>query len=125
MKLIVAYIQPEKLNDVKQELYKAEVYRMSATNALGCGRQMGFHESYRFVGTRRTILRYGREIHRGFLWCRAVTLCPERVAARTLFAGTEIAVYRAVRQSRKEAGGRSRSRTQRRKELWQQKTRNS
>jgi nitrogen regulatory protein P-II 1 len=47
MKLIIAYIQPHKLNDVKQELYKAEVYKMSVTNALGCGQQMGYHESYR------------------------------------------------------------------------------
>ena len=39
MKLIVAYIQPEKLNDVKKELYKAEVKKMSVTNALGCGQQ--------------------------------------------------------------------------------------
>jgi nitrogen regulatory protein P-II 2 len=47
MKLIIAYIQPHKLNDVKQELYKAAVYKMSVTNALGCGQQMGYHESYR------------------------------------------------------------------------------
>lgn len=47
MKLIIAYIQPEKLNDVKQELYKAEVFRMSVTNALGCGSQKGYRESYR------------------------------------------------------------------------------
>ena len=47
MKLIVAYIQPEKLNDVKQALYAAEVYKMSVTNALGCGQQMGYHETYR------------------------------------------------------------------------------
>ena len=43
MKLIVAFIQPHKLNDVKQELYKEEVYKMSVTNALGCGQQKGFH----------------------------------------------------------------------------------
>ena len=49
MKLIIAYIQPEKLNDVKQELYKAEVYKMSVTNALGCGQQKGYTESYRGV----------------------------------------------------------------------------
>jgi len=49
MKLIIAYIQPEKLSDVKQELYKAEVYRMSVTNALGCGQQKGYTESYRGV----------------------------------------------------------------------------
>lgn len=47
MKLIIAYIQPEKLTDVKQKLYAAEVYKMSVTNALGCGQQRGYHESYR------------------------------------------------------------------------------
>ena len=47
MKLIIAYIQPEKLNDVKQELYKAEIFKMSVNNALGCGQQKGYRESYR------------------------------------------------------------------------------
>jgi len=47
MKLIIAYIQPEKLNDVKQELYKTKIYRISVTNALGCGQQKGYKESYR------------------------------------------------------------------------------
>lgn len=47
MKLIVAFIQPEKLNAVKQSLYEAEVFKMSVTNALGCGQQKGYHESYR------------------------------------------------------------------------------
>jgi nitrogen regulatory protein P-II 2 len=47
MKLIIAYIQPHKLSDVKQELYKAEVYKMSVTNSLGCGQQMGYTETYR------------------------------------------------------------------------------
>ncbi|MDD5010826.1 MAG: P-II family nitrogen regulator [Phycisphaerae bacterium] len=49
MKLIVAYIQPYKLKDVKQALYKAEVYKLSVTNSLGCGQQKGYHESYRGV----------------------------------------------------------------------------
>ena len=47
MKLIIAYIQPEALNDVKQALYDAEVYKMSVTNAMGCGQQKGYHETYR------------------------------------------------------------------------------
>lgn len=47
MKLIIAYIQPEKLNDVKQALYAAEVFKMSVTNAMGCGQQKGYHETYR------------------------------------------------------------------------------
>ena len=49
MKLIVAYIQPHKLNDVKQALYKADVHKMSVTNALGCGEQHGYEESYRGI----------------------------------------------------------------------------
>jgi len=47
MKLITAYIQPHKLNDVKRALYKAEVHKMSVTNALGCGQQRGYRETYR------------------------------------------------------------------------------
>lgn len=49
MKLITAYIQPERLNDVKQKLYAADIQKMSVTNALGCGQQGGYHESYRGV----------------------------------------------------------------------------
>ena len=49
MKLIVAYIQPHKLQDVKKSLYAAEVFKLSVTNALGCGVQKGYHESYRGV----------------------------------------------------------------------------
>lgn len=47
MKLIIAYIQPEKLTAVKQALYSREVYKLSVTNALGCGQQKGYHETYR------------------------------------------------------------------------------
>ena len=57
MKLITAYIQPEKLNDVKQSLFKAQVNKMSVTNALGCGRQMGYHESYRGVDIEVNLLK--------------------------------------------------------------------
>ncbi len=57
MKLIIAYIQPDKLNDVKQELYKAEVFKMSVTNAMGCGQQMGFTESYRGVAIEVNLLK--------------------------------------------------------------------
>ena len=57
MKLIVAYIQPHKLNNVKQELFKAEVTKMSVTNALGCGQQMGYHESYRGVDIEVNLLK--------------------------------------------------------------------
>ena len=49
MKLIIAYIQPHKLQDVKNALYKAEVCKISVTNALGCGEQHGYEESYRGI----------------------------------------------------------------------------
>ncbi|MFH1791086.1 MAG: P-II family nitrogen regulator [Candidatus Omnitrophota bacterium] len=49
MKLVIAMIQPHKLPDVKKALYKAEVYKMTVTNALGCGQQMGYTETYRGV----------------------------------------------------------------------------
>lgn len=49
MKLIIAYIQPERLNDVKNELARNEVPKMSVTNSLGCGQQGGYHETYRGV----------------------------------------------------------------------------
>lgn len=57
MKLIVAYIQPHKLNDVKEELYKSEIYRLSVTNSLGCGQQKGYHESYRGVDIEVNLLK--------------------------------------------------------------------
>ena len=57
MKLIVAYIQPHMLNEVKQELFKADVVKMSVTNALGCGQQMGYHESYRGVDIEVNLLK--------------------------------------------------------------------
>ncbi|MCE5327422.1 MAG: P-II family nitrogen regulator [Planctomycetaceae bacterium] len=57
MKLIIAYIQPEKLNDVKQALYAKEVYKMSVTNALGCGQQKGYHETYRGVDVEVNLLK--------------------------------------------------------------------
>ncbi len=47
MKLIIAFIQPDKLTAVKQSLYEKEVFKMSVTNALGCGQQKGYHENYR------------------------------------------------------------------------------
>lgn len=47
MKLVIAYIKPEQLGDVKQELFKSEIFRLSVTNVLGCGRQKGYSEKYR------------------------------------------------------------------------------
>ncbi len=57
MRLIIAYIQPEKLSDVKQSLYAAGVYKLSVTNALGCGQQMGYHETYRGVDIEVNLLK--------------------------------------------------------------------
>jgi nitrogen regulatory protein P-II 1 len=47
MKLIIAYIRPEKLADVKQKLVDAEVFKVSVTNALGHGDQQTYREKYR------------------------------------------------------------------------------
>ena len=60
MKLIIAYIQPHKLNDVKEQLYKAEVFKMSVTNSLGCGQQKGYTESYRGVDIEVNLLKKTR-----------------------------------------------------------------
>ncbi|MDF1567946.1 MAG: P-II family nitrogen regulator [Spirochaetaceae bacterium] len=49
MKLVVAYIRPDMLNSVKQELYKQDIFKISVTNALGCGQQKGYTETYRGV----------------------------------------------------------------------------
>jgi nitrogen regulatory protein P-II 1 len=57
MKLIVAYIQPERLTAVKQALYEHEVFKLSVTNALGCGQQKGYHETYRGVDIEVNLLK--------------------------------------------------------------------
>jgi nitrogen regulatory protein P-II 1 len=57
MKLIIAYIKPERLNAVKQELYKQEIYKISVTNALGCGQQKGYTEVYRGVDIEVNLLK--------------------------------------------------------------------
>tara|TARA_B100001971_G_C17720115_1_gene300733 strand:- start:40 stop:381 length:342 start_codon:yes stop_codon:yes gene_type:complete len=49
MKLIVALIQPHKLPDVKKSLFDADIGKMTVSNALGCGQQKGFTETYRGV----------------------------------------------------------------------------
>jgi nitrogen regulatory protein P-II 2 len=57
MKLIVAYIKPEKLNSVKQALFDKEIFKISVTNALGCGEEPGFHETYRGVDIEVNLLK--------------------------------------------------------------------
>ncbi len=49
MKLIIALIQPHKLEDVKTELFKADISKMTVSTALGCGQQKGYTETYRGV----------------------------------------------------------------------------
>ena len=47
MKLVIAIIQPHKLEAVLKELDKAEIYLKTVSNVLGCGRQKGQTEVYR------------------------------------------------------------------------------
>ncbi len=47
MKLIIAIIQPHRLEEVKEELYKAEVNLITVSEVLGHGRQKGITEVYR------------------------------------------------------------------------------
>lgn len=47
MKLITAIIKPEKLTDVKEALFNADITKMTVSNVIGCGQQMGYFESYR------------------------------------------------------------------------------
>lgn len=52
MKIIIAIIQPHRLEQVKEELYKADVNLITVSEVLGHGRQMGVTEVYR--GTKET-----------------------------------------------------------------------
>ncbi|MCB9638445.1 MAG: P-II family nitrogen regulator [Myxococcales bacterium] len=49
MKMIVALVQPHKLPDVKKALHESQIYKMTITNALGCGQQKGYAETFRGV----------------------------------------------------------------------------
>ncbi|HOE17665.1 MAG TPA: P-II family nitrogen regulator [Syntrophorhabdaceae bacterium] len=57
MKLIIAIIKPDRLEAVKQELYKAEVNLITVNEVLGHGRQMGVAEVYRGVREMGNLLR--------------------------------------------------------------------
>ena len=57
MKLITAYVQPERLGEVKKSLYNNEIYKMSIHNVLGCGQQKGYQESYRGTMTEVNLLK--------------------------------------------------------------------
>jgi nitrogen regulatory protein P-II 1 len=47
MKLIIAIIQPTKLEAVKEALSQVEVFRLTVTDVQGFGRQKGYTEVYR------------------------------------------------------------------------------
>ena len=47
MKMIIAIIRPEKLEDVQEALDAQEVHLMTASDVRGCGTQRGYTESYR------------------------------------------------------------------------------
>jgi nitrogen regulatory protein P-II 1 len=57
MKMIVAIIQPSKLDDVRNELYEAEVNLMTVSEVLGHGRQKGVTEVYRGAREMGNLLR--------------------------------------------------------------------
>jgi nitrogen regulatory protein P-II 1 len=57
MKLIIAIIQPDRLDDVKKELYKADVNLITVSEVLGHGRQKGVSEVYRGVKENGNLLR--------------------------------------------------------------------
>ncbi|MGA3066853.1 MAG: P-II family nitrogen regulator, partial [Tepidisphaeraceae bacterium] len=47
MKMIVAIIRPEKLEEVQEALDAQEVHLMTASDVRGCGSQRGYNESFR------------------------------------------------------------------------------
>lgn len=57
MKLVVALIQPYKLDDVKKALFEAKVTKMTVSPAQGCGQQAGYTEEYRGAITEINLLK--------------------------------------------------------------------
>ena len=47
MKLVIAIIQPYRLEEVKKALYEADVHLITVSEVLGHGRQKGVDEFYR------------------------------------------------------------------------------
>lgn len=56
MKLVIAVIQPEKLDDVKNALSAAGIGKMTVSEARGCGQQGGYAENYRGIITENNLL---------------------------------------------------------------------
>ncbi len=57
MKMIIAVIQPHRLEEVKEELYKADVNLLTISEVLGHGRQKGVSEVYRSTRETGNLLR--------------------------------------------------------------------
>ena len=57
MKLVIAIVKPDRLEAVREELYKAGVNLMTVSEVLGHGRQMGVTEVYRGVKEMGNLLR--------------------------------------------------------------------
>ena len=57
MKLIIAIIQPYRLEEVKQALYAAQVNLITVSEVLGHGRQKGVTEYYRGIKETGNLLR--------------------------------------------------------------------
>ncbi len=57
MKIVIAVIKPDRLEAVKQELYKVDVNLITVSEVLGHGRQMGVTEVYRGVKEMGNLLR--------------------------------------------------------------------
>jgi len=47
MKMIIAIIQPQKLDDVKNSLFHNDIHKITVSRVRGCGKQMGYTEHYR------------------------------------------------------------------------------
>ena len=60
MKMIIAVIQPDKLGDVKDALHSANITKMTASNVIGCGQQMGYAEKYRGIPMEINLYPHGR-----------------------------------------------------------------
>lgn len=56
MKLIVAIIRPDKLEEVQRALNEHEIFLMTVTDVRGCGRQRGYTEVYRGTEVRIQLL---------------------------------------------------------------------
>ncbi len=57
MKMVIAIIQPYRLEEVKEELYKAEVNLITVSEVMGHGRQKGVTEFYRGMRESGNLLR--------------------------------------------------------------------